>query len=122
MRNFTLKPLLLVFVLLFIESVKAEIKLPAIVSSNMVLQRNTEISLWGWADANEKIIIKTSWLEKPITIQANKEGDWRIEVKTTNSKETQTINLESESSNIKLSNILFGEVLIKYESFQLGYG
>ena len=43
--------------LLLVQSIYAEIKLPAIVSSNMVLQRNTTIVLWGWADPNEKISI-----------------------------------------------------------------
>ncbi|MEY3500447.1 MAG: hypothetical protein RL308_2116, partial [Bacteroidota bacterium] len=49
------------FCLLTLQSVNAEVKLPAIVSSNMVLQRNTTVKLWGWADANEKITITTSW-------------------------------------------------------------
>ena len=93
-----------------IQSVFAEIKLPAIVSSNMVLQRNTTIEIWGWAAADEKIKIKFSWLEKPEEIITDKQGNWKIEVKTTNSKAAQTITLKSETSNIVLENILFGEV------------
>ncbi len=98
------------FLVLFITSTYAEVKLPAIVSSNMVLQRNTTIVLWGWADADEKIAIKTSWLDSPFKIQANKEGNWRIEVKTNNSKQSQSIIIKSKASNITLENILFGEV------------
>lgn len=98
------------FSFLYVQSVIAEVKLPAIVSSNMVLQRNTTIKIWGWADANEKITIKTSWLKSPISIQADSDGNWIIEVKTTDSKEQQTIALNSKDSDIKLENILFGEV------------
>jgi sialate O-acetylesterase len=98
------------FCLLSIQLVKAEVKLPAIVSSNMVLQRNTTVKLWGWADANEKITIKTSWSKSPIMIQANVAGDWMIDAKTTNSKEPQTITIKSKTSNIVLENVLFGEV------------
>ena len=98
------------FCLLAIQAVNAKVKLPAIVSSNMVLQRNTTIKLWGWADANEKITIKTSWLKASITIQADADGNWMTDVKTTNSKDQQTITLKSITSNILLENILFGEV------------
>lgn len=99
-----------VFFLLFAPSTYAEIKLPAIVSSNMVLQRNTTVVLWGWADAKEKITIKTSWLDQPIVVEADAAGNWRIDVKTTNSKNPQKISLKSKSSDILLENILFGEV------------
>ncbi|MEO9570312.1 MAG: sialate O-acetylesterase, partial [Polaribacter sp.] len=100
----------IIVTLLLITSVNAEIKLPKIVSSNMVLQRNTTVVLWGWADVNEKITIKTSWLKKKISFKANDKGNWKIEVKTTNSKEPQFINIKGKSSDIRLDNILFGEV------------
>ncbi len=93
-----------------IQSSIAKVKLPAIVSSNMVLQRNTTIKLWGWADANEKITIQTSWLKKSISIVADAEGNWKCEAQTTNSKKTQIITIKSKDSNIILDNILFGEV------------
>lgn len=88
----------------------AEVKLPAIVSSHMVLQRNTTVNLWGWADAKEQITINASWLAKPLKIQASGDGKWEVEVKTTNSKEPQTIQIQSKESDILLEDILFGEV------------
>lgn len=110
MRKITVLILTISIRLLFTSLIQAEVKLPAIVSSNMVLQRNTTIKLWGWADATEKITIKTSWLKQSIYIEADNNGDWEVEVKTTNSKEPQEIHIVSESSDIRLENILFGEV------------
>ena len=101
---------LLSFFLLLSQFAFAEIKLPAIVSSNMVLQRDTEIVIWGWADAKEKITVNASWINEPIEFKADKEGNWRVTVKTTNSKDPQTITLKSKVSDIRLENILFGEV------------
>lgn len=101
---------IIVFNFILIQSSYAEVKLPAIVSSNMVLQRNTTITLWGWADANENVTISPSWLNNDLEIMANKEGYWKIDVKTTNSKASQTINIVSSDTDIKLENILFGEV------------
>jgi sialate O-acetylesterase len=110
MKKINLVFITFMFTLLYMQSVKAEVKLPAIVSSNMVLQRNTTVKLWGWADANEKITITTSWSKSPMMIQANAAGDWMIDAKTTNSKEPQTITIKSKTSNIVLENVLFGEV------------
>ena len=110
MRRVTLISVIAAFSLLLVQSISAEVKLPAIVSSNMVLQRNTTIVLWGWADVKEKITIKASWLNELMKIEADNEGSWRIALKTTNSKEPQTINIKSKTSDITLENVLFGEV------------
>lgn len=92
------------------QSVKAEVKLPAIVSSNMVLQRDATIQIWGWADANETFSFEASWLSNKLDVKANDSGNWSVQVKTTNSKSPQTITIKNKASNIVLSNILFGEV------------
>ena len=110
MRRTKLSFLTAMLCLLLIHPAQAEIKLPAIVSSNMVLQRDTTVQLWGWADAKEKIRITASWLEDEITSRADAAGNWQTTVRTTNSKKPQTIRLQSGDSDILLENILFGEV------------
>ncbi len=110
MRKIALITLVATLYLIFPQSIKAVVKLPAIVSSNMVLQRNTTVVLWGWSDAKEKITIEVSWLKEKMNIKADNDGSWRIEVKTTNSKEPQNIKIKSEASDITLENVLFGEV------------
>jgi sialate O-acetylesterase len=103
--------ILLVFIeLITLQFINAEVKLPEIVSSNMVLQRNTTVVLWGWADANENIEIESSWLNEVKKISADNKGTWSVEIVTTNSKEAQTIKITSITSHILLENILFGEV------------
>ena len=99
------------FVLLLIaQPLFAEIRLPAIVSSNMVLQRNTTVRLWGWAEVNEKITIETSWLRDEIETWAEDNGQWSVSVETTGSKSPQNVSIRSNQSDISLDNILFGEV------------
>jgi len=96
----------------FSHLIYAEIKLPAIVSSNMLLQRNTTIKIWGWATPNEIITLDASWLDNTLKIAADSSGDWEINIKTTNSKTPQILKLTSTDSKIKLDNILFGEVWV----------
>ncbi len=110
MKKNTLITLLTIVNLLVLQPIKAEIKLPAIVSSNMVLQRDTTVKLWGWADAKEEITIQATWLENPIYVKADKEGNWSVAVETTNSKQAQSIHITSKESDIFLENVLFGEV------------
>lgn len=110
MKKVSLLILIATIHLLFISSTKAAVKLPALVASNMVLQRNTTVSIWGWADPKENVQIVASWLKEPKQIIADNEGNWRVVVETNLSKEPQTIHIKSKSSDILLENILFGEV------------
>lgn len=41
----------------------ADVTLPAILGSNMVMQRSTDAALWGWAAPGERIRISASWSE-----------------------------------------------------------
>ena len=110
MRRAILSSIIAISLLLFVQAIYAEVKLPAIVSSGMVLQRNTTVVLWGWADPYEKITIETSWLNEAINVEADKDGNWNTEVITTDSKEPQIIKIISNTSDIRLENVLFGEV------------
>lgn len=100
------------FGLLMAQPAFTKVKLPALVSSNMVLQRNTEVTLWGWADPGEKISIEYSWLIDVSEILADEEGNWKVGIKTTDSKEAQTIKITDETSEITLFNVVFGEVWV----------
>jgi len=112
MKRTTFISCVAVCLLLLVQSLYAEVKLPAIVSSNMVLQRNTTVVLWGWADAGENISIEASWISEPLNLVADQDGNWHIEVNTTNSKEAQKILIKGADSEIELDNVRFGEVWI----------
>jgi sialate O-acetylesterase len=108
------KNILLCFLLLlsclYNSKINAKVRLPDLVSSNMVLQRNTTITLWGWADPGEKFTITASWLTNTLRVTADKAGDWKVNVSTTDSKEPQSVKINSNKETISLDNILFGEV------------
>ena len=61
-----LKNLGLVVVMLaaFVGSVRAEIKMPALFTDHMVLQQQTEVAVWGWADAKAEVTVKPSWSDE----------------------------------------------------------
>ncbi len=96
--------------ILLLPSLNAQLKLPAIVSSNMVLQREANVSIWGWAAPNKKVTIKCSWLQAELDVKVNPEGRWQTSITTTGSKSAQEIIVKSAKEEITLDNILFGEV------------
>jgi len=102
--------LVLLFIFFFFSSENyAAIKLPALISNNMVLQQKSSVALWGWADVGEKVFITTSWNNKTIDVTANAEGKWITYVKTTSAGGPYSI-LFKASNEIKVENILLGEV------------
>uniref|UniRef100_A0AAU6WJJ0 Sialate O-acetylesterase n=1 Tax=Chryseobacterium endophyticum TaxID=1854762 RepID=A0AAU6WJJ0_9FLAO len=85
---------------------EAKVKLPALVSDGMILQRNMPLKIWGSADAGEKVNIK--FLNKTYTTSADKSGNWNImlpELKA-GGPYVMTIN------EITLKDILIGDVWV----------
>ncbi|PXY42247.1 9-O-acetylesterase [Flavobacterium cheongpyeongense] len=93
-------------------SIKAQVKLPALVSDNMVLQQNTKVNLWGWASPNEKINIQLGWQNSSVEVVANAAGDWKVAVDTPLGSEKPYSITINASNKIVLNNILIGEVWI----------
>ncbi len=93
-----------------ISEIQAQLKLPSIFSSNMVLQRNAEVSIWGNAEKNELISITCSWLPNVIEVNADEDGKWKTKLSTTGSLSAQELSISTSKERIKYENILFGEV------------
>lgn len=70
---------LLVFsLLLFGKLSLGAVRLPALIADRMVLQRDTELKIWGWADRDEKVSVH--FRGKSYLTQADKEGRWSIQL------------------------------------------
>lgn len=100
---------LAIFLLLFVTSLNAQIRLPGIISDNMVLKQKSNIPLWGWEKPNKTVIINTSWDNKKYTINTTSDGEWKTYIKTPSAGGPYTITIDGTNS-ISLKNILIGEV------------
>lgn len=95
-------------ILLFVFiSVQANITLPALIADNMVLQRNVQIPVWGWADANEKVEVKFHNQVK--TTKADKSGKWMVKLDVESAGGPYDLFVKGKN-DIQLKNILIGEV------------
>ena len=90
----------------------AAIRLPPIMSSNMVLQQASQATLWGWSDPSERFTIACSWKTTVDTVTAFNSGKWKAKVSTPSAGGPYTITIKGRSNTIILENILIGEVWI----------
>lgn len=101
--------LLSVFLLTFLFA-RADLKVASILGNNMVLQRNTEVKLWGKASPNQQLTITTGWNKVVTNVVSNTKGDWMVKVKTIGAGGPYAISIASRNEKIILKNILLGEV------------
>ncbi len=90
----------------------AAIRLPPIISSGMVLQQNSQATLWGWSDPSERFTIACSWKDALDTVTAFNSGKWKAKVRTPSAGGPYTITIKGRFNTIVLDNILIGEVWI----------
>ncbi len=102
---------LFIFSLLIITNqANAEIRLPSILSSNMVLQRNEEIKIWGWADKGESVNVLFNNIKK--STKAGKDGKWMVTFPAMKEGGPFDILIRGKNSSVKLENILIGDIWV----------
>lgn len=100
---------LLIGLLCLAISLQAKVVLPKIFADNMVLQRNSTIPVWGWAKANEKVVVIFNKQTK--ATKADKSGKWIIRLDAENAGGPFELTIKGENI-IQIKNVLVGEVWI----------
>lgn len=95
--------------LLSFHLLQAQVKLPALISHNAVLQQNSKVALWGWAAPAERVSISTTWNNKTITATADASGKWIAYVQTGKAGGPYTLTFKA-SNTLTVDNVLLGEV------------
>ncbi len=96
---------------LFLNAVHANISLPEIFSDNMVLQRNSVVTIWGWAKTGEAVLIRADWADADITTKADNQGTWKLTFKTPGAGGPYSIHIKGYNE-LTLKNVLIGEVWV----------
>ena len=107
-------------------TVNATISLPVIFQSNMVLQRDKEVAIWGFGNPGEKVVIDfNGQVYMAIT---GKNRNWSITLPSQGSGGPYAITVRGVSNSIELKNILFGDIWIcggqsnmEYTIYEMGY-
>ena len=112
-------PLLLGISLLLPWSLKAELKLPAIIGDHMVLQQQLANPIWGWDSPGTEVTVQFAGQTK--TGRTAADGKWMVKLDPlpVNAK-PQTMSIAG-SSKRELKNILVGEVWVCSGQSNMGF-
>lgn len=100
---------MIIFLLLIIPQLAlADVTLNALFSDHMVIQRETEIPVWGWAEVGEKVTVEGSWGQE-VTTTTKADGRWKVIIQTPKAGGPFQITVTGENTII-INDILSGEV------------
>jgi len=87
---------------------RADVKLPTVIGSQMVLQRERPLPIWGWADPGEEITVMLG--ETKASAKADARGNWKVvlpAIKADGKARRMTVRGKNK---IELRDILIGDV------------
>lgn len=88
----------------------ADVLLPSIFGSHMVLQQNDQVKVWGWAKPMEPVVLKASWdPETEYKTQGDPNAKWEILLKTPSAGGPYSITIQGYNT-IVFDDVLIGEV------------
>ncbi len=97
-----------VLFLLIATVARANVALPDVISSGMVLQRDQVVPIWGKADPGEAVTVRFNGQVKTTTADAN--GRWVIRLQRLKATATPAVLIVEGKNKIELQDILVGEV------------
>ena len=98
------------FLVLFLLPVMAfaDVRLPHIFGSHMVLQADKPIVVWGWADPGEKVAVAVADEHQQTT--ADQKGAWRVNLPAKKASATPVTVTIAGKNTLTLDDVLIGEV------------
>ena len=96
-----------------------QLKLPALVSDSMVLQRDKPVTIWGWSMGGDNVTVNfkgESYLTKPT---AN--NRWELKLPATKAGGPYEIKISAGKSNVTVKEVLFGDVWLCSGQSNMGF-
>ncbi|MGD0262598.1 MAG: sialate O-acetylesterase [Verrucomicrobiota bacterium] len=91
----------------FTQAARAEVRLPKVFSSHMVLQQDKPLVIWGWAEPNETVTVALSTGSRQV--QANERGEWKTVLPAMKTGGPYTLTV-SGSTKVHFEDVMIGEV------------
>lgn len=85
---------------------RADVKLPALISSGMVLQQGVPVPIWGWADEGETVVVEFQTQKVSATA---KDGQWLVKLQPLKAGGPFTLFITAKNK-LMVENVLVGEV------------
>jgi sialate O-acetylesterase len=98
---------------------RAELKLPAIIGDNMVLQQKQSNPIWGWDAPNTQVTVKFAGQTK--SAKADEKGRWQVKLDPVPANAQPAVISIQGSSAKELKNVLVGEVWLCSGQSNMGF-
>lgn len=114
MKKSLIATILSVLLFLFAVDLPGQLKLPALVRDSMVLQRDTELKIWGWADAGQRVNVRFNG--NTYRAETGPDGKWMVLLPPMKAGGPYTMEVSAGGSGggspekIEIGNILLGDV------------
>ena len=97
----------------------ADVKLPALISDNMVLLQDSKANVWGTASPNEKVTVTLG--DKSVSDTADKAGKWSVKLEglTPGSGKDMTV---AGKNKLTVKNVAVGEVWVASGQSNMEFG
>jgi len=86
---------------------RAEVRLPKVFASHMVLQQEMPLVIWGWAQPNETVTVTLA--SATAQAQANERGEWKVVLPAMKAGGPFTLKVTG-SSSVEFDDVMIGEV------------
>ncbi len=97
-----------VIVMTLATAVEANVRVPAVIGNNMVLQKDIPLPIWGWADPGEEVTV--TFGDKLMSVKADAAGKWKVTLPAVTEAGGPHEMFIKGKNLIHLTNILVGEV------------
>ncbi|MBM3493580.1 MAG: sialate O-acetylesterase, partial [Armatimonadetes bacterium] len=88
----------------------AEVKLPPLFGSNMVMQRDVRAPIWGTADPGETVTLTIG--PRKVVVRAGDTGAWQARIGPFPAGGPHTIKIAGAAGSVTFTNVMFGEVWV----------
>ena len=99
--------LIIILVICAAANLPAQVRLPRLVSDGMVLQRDTNAKIWGWAAPGEEVMV--SFAGNDYAARADASGQWMVSLSPLPAGGPYSMEIQA-SNTISISDILVGDV------------
>jgi len=87
---------------------RADVKLPVVIGSHMVLQREQSCPIWGWADPGEAVTVE--FAGQKLATKAAADGTWSVKLRPMKANAKPQMMTISGKNKLALEDVLVGEV------------
>jgi sialate O-acetylesterase len=88
---------------------RADVRLPALISDNMVLQQNAPANVWGWAAPQEAVTVKLG--PKEAKTAADADGKWNVKLEGIAAGDAGDMTITGKNT-LTVKNVAVGEVWV----------